>query len=97
MNDATAGSAPAVSHLNANGISPIVGPENHRTCLQEGKIIQNAEVDQLKRNFPCALSRRGFRSRPPRDNQRPEAVAALRIPCFRSDAVRAMDQLQAWL
>ena len=71
--------------------------ENHRARLQEGKIVQNAEVDQLKRNFPCALSRRGFRSRAPGDNQRPEAVAALRIPCFRSDAVRAMDQLQAWL
>ena len=77
------------------GINPNVGPESRHTRPQEDKIIQIADIDECTRSFPCALSRRGPHSRAPRNNEGPEA--ALRMPCFRSDAVRAMDQLQTWL
>src|SRR5438105_14282408 len=75
------------------GINPNVGPESGHTRTQEGKIIQIADIDERTRRFPCVLFRRGTRSRPPRNNEGLEAAAALRMPCFGSDAVRVMDQL----
>src|ERR1700761_3324930 len=82
-------------------IGRIVGLQEFCTCLQEGEIIvlgsQDANIDQFKRGFPCALFRSGSRLSASLDDQRSKAAAALPMLFSRSDVVRATDQQQAWL
>jgi hypothetical protein len=80
-------------------ISPIGTVENGHIRLQKGKIVsienEKAKIELLERGFPGMLARHGPHASI--NNAGREAAAVLPALCSWSDAVRAVDQLQARL
>jgi hypothetical protein len=97
----------------AHRYAPIGIPQEYEVLTDAGYVPQSTLESPADAERRCAIQEsiwnlvwrrrviyfatRGYRSRAAMNDQRSEAAAALRVLCFRSDAVRAMDQLQAWL